>query len=488
MKLAALIGHIPLMVLLAGGIAILLLGTIFVLTPKSIPTSHGGARWASKRETQSFVGGGGPILGRSMRGEILSYPGDAPLITIAPPRSGKGVGLIIPTLLHSPRSILVIDPKGEAARATAARRAQFGPVYILDPFRAAGGEAAYNPLDRLDPEAAHFHDEAATLAESLVKSESDHSSDASEHFNSLAQALLEALVMFCVAAEPPEFRHLGQVRRYMGLPAEQWQALLNLMSQSNFGNGLVARRANQHLARDAKESAYTLSSMQRHTKFLDSEAIVATLNRSDFQFAALKKSPATVFLVLPPERLDAYSRWLRLLFTSAINEFAIDPVPPKFGSVELIVDEAAALGRLGAIERAMAFMPGYGLQPWLFWQDMAQLRGAYQVRAESLIAECGIVQFFDVVDYSTAEYVSKMAGQKTVQYWEGGTGVPNARGQRSGPQRHRVARALLTPDEVRTFPRDQMIVFPRGIAPIRARKIRWWADAQFRSLGRNERS
>jgi type IV secretion system protein VirD4 len=86
-----------------------------------------------------------------------------------------------------------------------------------------------------------------------------------------------------------------------------------------------------------------LSSAQRHTHFLDSPRMAAVTARSDFAFADLKAQTATVFLVLPPDRLDADSRWLRLLVAQAITDMARSPLQPP-SPVLFLLDEFAALG------------------------------------------------------------------------------------------------------------------------------------------------
>jgi type IV secretion system protein VirD4 len=92
--------------------------------------------------------------------------------------------------------------------------------------------------------------------------------------------------------------------------------------------GLVGRAANRHLAKSEREAAGVLSSAQRHTHFLDSPRLRQLLVRSDFSFPELKHDLVSVFLVLPPDRLDTYSRWLRLLLVQAIQEIARDPAGP----------------------------------------------------------------------------------------------------------------------------------------------------------------
>ena len=135
------------------------------------------------------------------------------------------------------------------------------------------------------------------------------------------------------------------------------------MQDLDEAGGLVARAANWHLGKSDREVAGVLSAAQRHTHFLDSPRMIAVLNRSDFHFADLKHNNATVFLVLPPDRLSTYSRWLRLLITPSLTDMARAPDTPA-RPVLYLLDEFAALGHLVLGERAMGLMAGYGVQLW----------------------------------------------------------------------------------------------------------------------------
>lgn len=113
--------------------------------------------------------------------------------------------------------------------------------------------------------------------------------------------------------------------------------------------GLVARAANRQLGKSDREAAGVLSAAQRHTHFLDFPRMATVLGGSDFTFAGLKDEPATVFLVLPPDRLASYARWLRL-------------------------------------------MAGYRVQVWPILQDVHQLRTLYGQRAGTFLSNAGVLQ------------------------------------------------------------------------------------------------
>jgi len=508
--------------------------------------SHGSARFSSKAERAALQRGDGLLIGRDAdSGRLLRYDGPAHLITLAPTRAGKGVGTIIPNLLTANRPVLVIDPKGENARITAAARQKFGTVHVLDPFGVTGlPGAAYNPLDRLTPDSPDLGEDAAGLAEALVMDPPGQVSEA--HWNEEAKALLGGLIMFVACHEAAERRSLAAVRDYLTLPPERFRELLELMQQSDQAHGLIARAANRFLGKADREAASVLSNAQRHTHFLDSPRIVAAMSRSDLRFAGLRHGVTSVFLVLPPNRLDAYSRWLRLLVSEALQDIARDaerpegaespqeasraasgvmagpewqdratealegrsealtssyaseprkansatPQPaerlrsPKPGlpPALFLLDEFAALGRLEVVERAMGLMAGYGIQLWPILQDMSQLKDLYGTRANTFIANAGVQQVFGVNDFETAKWLSQSIGQETRAYQS----TSHKPGELDSTTTSVTGRDLLTPDEIMQMPPEAQLLRIQGQPVTVARKLRYYADPEFRGLFQSE--
>jgi type IV secretion system protein VirD4 len=446
--------------------------------------SHGSARFADKREIAPLVQSrSGLLIGRDPRTkQLLRYNGPAHLLTMAPTRSGKGVGTIIPNLLTADRSIICIDPKGENAMIAGEARLRFGPVHILDPFAAASSSsAAFNPLDHLDPESVDVADDVATLADAMVFDEPGSSGDA--HWNEEAKALIAGLLLHSVAAEPVDRRNLSTLRHYLTVPPDAFHSLLLDMQASDGLNGLIARAANRHLGKSDREASGVLSAAQRHTHFLDSPRMTKVLASSDFRFADLKTGKATVFLVLPPDRLAVYSRWLRLLITQSLIDMArttsssVQTDPP----VLYLLDEFAALGHLAPIERAMGLMAGYGVQLWPILQDVHQLRATYGHRAGTFLSNAGVLQVFGVNDHESARLVSDLLGQETVIFKTAARALDSEKSGLSFAEQH-VGRCLLTPDEVRNLPASDELLFIAGQRPVVARKLRYYADAEFASL------
>lgn len=462
--------------------------TIYQKVPKDERfTIFGTARWANAKERKALTEPvDGLLLGRTMdKGQaLLRYDGVAHLLTLAPTRSGKGVGTIIPNLLTADRSVICIDPKGENARVAGRRRETFGRVFTLDPFGVSGrASAAFNPLDALDPRSVDLAEDAATIADALVFDPPGQGGDA--HWNEEAKALVTGMILYAVCHEKPGDRTLASVRDYLTLPPEQFTGLLKLMQASPEARGLIARAANRHLGKSDRESAGVLSGAQRHTHFLDSPRIQNVTARSDFRFADLKAGTATVFLVLPPDRLATYARWLRLLLAQALTDMARSEAKPS-RPVLFLLDEFAALGRLDPVERAMGLMAGYGLQLWPILQDIHQLRALYGERSGTFFANAGVIQTFGVNDYETAEWLSKTMGQETVEYATESRGRTHSGfidgSSTQGLSQQFTGRSLLNPDEVMRIAESQQILLVKGMPPVAADKLRYFADREFQGL------
>ena len=146
----------------------------------------------------------GLLIGRDAKTKkLLRYAGPAHLLTMAPTRTGKGVGTIIPNLLTADSSVICIDPKDENARTAGRARETFGPVHVLDPFGVTGKpSAAFDPLDQLDPAGLDIAEDAGTLADALVFDEPGMAGEA--HWNEEAKALASSSI------SPPSSRATGE--------------------------------------------------------------------------------------------------------------------------------------------------------------------------------------------------------------------------------------------------------------------------------------
>ncbi|AGI10517.1 type IV secretory system conjugative DNA transfer family protein [Xanthomonas citri] len=443
--------------------------------------THGSARFATDVEASQLTQNTeGLLVGRDMKtGRPLRYAGPAHLLTMAPTRSGKGVGTIIPNLLTLDRSVICIDPKGENARITGRARNRFGSVHVLDPFGVTGlPPSAFNPLASLDPNGLDVAEEAATLADALVYDAPGEAGEA--HWNEEAKALIAGITLYIASEEPQERRTLATLREHLTAAPDAFSALLTRMQGTAAAGGLIARAANRHRGKDNREAAGVLSAAQRHTHFLDSPRMTAVLDHSDFAFGDLKSRTATVFLVLPPDRLGTYARWLRLMVTQSLQDMARAPGKPP-APVLYLLDEFAALGHLAPIEQAMGLMAGYGVQLWPILQDVHQLRATYGQRAGTFLSNAGVLQVFGVNDHESARLVSDLLGQETVVFQTMSRALDSDKSGLSFAEHH-TGRPLLTPDEVRNLPQSRELLFLAGTRPIVADKLRYYGDREFKGM------
>lgn len=487
---------------------------LFALRPRRIarpPSSaFGSAVWGTG---EALRGTAGFAVGRAIHGassgarrsswrrrptspsDLLRYAGDGHLLTIAPTRSGKGVGCVLPNLLTYRGAVLVTDPKGENFAVTArARRALGQQVIAIDPFGVVGGLDAFNPLDAIDPTGEDANDEARLLADMLVVEEGRGGGDHT-FWTEEARALLSGLILHVVASAPPELRTLSHVRELLTLPPEPFQLVLTDMLESEDVGGLVSRAAARLLQKAERERSGVISAAQSHTHFLDSPRMGRVLGRSSFRMADLRGGALSLYLVLPPERLDGYRRWLRLVIASALLELTRRAGMSGSASVGqprhrvlFMLDEFAHLGRMQPIERDVGLVAGYGVTFWLLLQDMAQLRATYGDRWQTFVANCAVLQAFGTNDWETAEYLSKLTGEATIRIGSENVSTGVSRGRHAQRQHgssnttSERGRRLLTPDEVLRLPRDEQLVFVRGEHPVRAKKLAYHRDEEFRGL------
>lgn len=468
-----------------------LLGKKLGETARLPSRTYGSAQWATLDHVQQAgaIGESGLALGY-FEGEPLHYTSDRHLLTVAPTRAGKGVGAIIPNLLTYRGSALVIDPKGENAMITAARRGKgLGQqVHVVDPWEITGMPAArFNPLDWIDPASAEAAENAMMLADALVVPAQGGTEN--PFWNEETKSLLMGLMLYVRTAEVEEGnRHLGRVRDILSLPGPEFLELCMKMAASD--DPIIAGTGARTASKEPRLLGNVLASAQAQTHFLDSPSLRHSLSHSDFKFEDLKRRPTTIYLVLPADRLNTFGRWLRLLIQQAITVTARNVTDRPAQPILFMLDEMAALGRLTMVEQAYSLMAGFGMQLWGIVQDLSQLHRIYGDGWQTFVGNSGVLQYFGSRDLMTAEYFSDLCGSATVE--TAGSSVAKASSPTGTAARDTVTnttgearRSLITPDELMRIPAGGEIVLIENLDPIQGRKIEWFNDARFKDLGVN---
>jgi type IV secretion system protein VirD4 len=382
-------------------------------------------------------------------------------ILFGPSGSGKFTRFLAVNLLSDcldDRSVIVIDPKGQAAAVTAWHRYKTlgHDVKILDPFgklHAAVKDspehrqmvdagltvsAGFNPLDLLDPGTLdapnpNFYDDASALGEALIKIEGSKD----EHWPESAQGLVVALLMWEKLRKGDD-ANLENVREmltegdeYDDREVRDQEGNANTERIQVRGLSRTARtmveRGNseilypvggyeiaslaQRFIRPTDEIVSIRSTADTQTRWILSKSMRADLRpKEGVNFGRLKNRPTTVYVILPAERLRTHSVWLRLVLVSALRSLY------RPGGLETVIfiDEMAALGRLGPLEDAFGLVRGYKVQLVGILQDLAQLKALYKERWESFLANAGLVHGLTPNDLTTADWMSRRAGETTV--------------------------------------------------------------------------
>lgn len=438
------------------------------------PDTHGSARFANLTDARrgKLLSSKGLILGRK-HGRMLRYRGEGHLLTFAPTRSGKGVGCVAPNLLDYPGSVVITDIKGENSDIARAYRAILGPVYELAPLGGASGERSrFNPLDFIRIATAYEVDDARLIAEMLVVPERAQPN----HWEREARTLITGLLLYIRHHWEWTEQNLGSLRDLLMQDAEEFELLLAKMAMSHQEN--VARIARGFSQKEPKERSAVISTAQGSTELFESPELRAATEGSSFNFEELKDDVASVFIIVPPEYLEAYRPFLRLmtgLATVAMTRNTAKPEHP----VLFLLDELPALGYMRPIEEGIGYLAGYGAKLWLFVQDLDQLQKTYP-KARSMIANCAVRQAFNVQDPETAKLLSDMLGTATVRMQSEGQTSPMPFNIVAGSFHSGAfegARQLMTTGEILTMKSKEQLVFVQGLPAFRAQKIRyfdWW--------------
>ena len=444
--------------------------------------TYGSARWATPREVKraGLLGPDGVVLGR-YGGAYLRHDGPEHVLCFAPTRSGKGVGLVVPSLLTWPGSAIVHDIKGENWTLTAGFRARHGRVLLFDPTNAAS--AAYNPLLEVRKGEWEVRD-VQNIADILVDPEG--SLERRNHWEKTSHSLLVGTILHVLYAEPD--KTLAGVAAFLSDPRRPIEASLNaMMTTPHLGEAgphpVVASAARELLNKSENERSGVLSTAMSFLGLYRDPVVARVTRRCDWRIVDLIAGdrPATLYLVVPPSDISRTKPLIRLLLNQIGRRLTEElHTKNRRHRVLLMLDEFPALGRLDFFESALAFMAGYDLKGFLIAHSLNQIEKAYGPN-NSILDNCHVRVCFATNDERTAKRVSDALGVSTEL-----RAMKNYAGHRLSPwlghlmiSRQETARHLLTAGEVMQLPPSDELVLMSGYPPIRAKKARYFQDRRF---------
>ncbi len=456
-----------------------------LLPPKPL---HGAARLARTgeiRRARLYQAGGQSILLGRHRGRLLAFNGDLHPFLAAATGTGKGVGFVVPNLLHWQGSAIVLDIKGENYSLTSGYRGRVlsQRVFRFDPLHAEGRTHGFNVLDYVRDGDLRVTD-VQTIAAILVHNESQD-----PYWDNVARDLLIGLMLLVLEAGPEMDWPvtIGQVHRLLRSEEESGEylkALVEDLERREIKLSSLCKRYILSFCNEPEKPRGSIkSSLATKLTLWANPLIDRATSRSDFDLCRFRREPQSLYIAIAPDDLQRLTPLVRLLIefflasnTKAGETPADDPalkVP-----VLMLLDEFLSLGRVDKLVHALSYVRGWGIRIATVIQSEAQLQAVYgRELAEAFIDNHRARVYYrpPVHRRDLAEAISKIVGQRTVNQ----TSYSHGDGKRS-KQVSKTGQSILDADEIANLRDDETIVLVEGLRPLIGQKLRYYRDKTFK--------
>lgn len=495
----------------------------FRVKDDDIDILQGSAHFASKKEISELTGfftrGADSVcLGGwcdpASPDEIIPLRDGGPenVLAVAPTRSGKGVGLVIPTLLSWSGSVVVLDIKGENWYASAGWRGKaLGPVLRFEPTDPGSDCATFNILEEVRIGTTHETRDIQCIANLLIDPDGK---GLDNHWAKTGFALMTGAITYCLYnsyfrdEDTPSLKDVldvvscGNIRGML----QQWDAGFKKKDGKAYYHPLIKQMAAFLMSIEDRELSSVFSTGKAClTLYLD-PTVNKNIKKSSFRIKDLVNhdKPVSLYIVVPPSDLMRLRPLLRLVVTQIIYALAekmdMSPDSKISGNYRhrllLMLDEFPQLRRLELLETALSYTGGYGIKAYLIIQSYKQLTAIYS-KDEIISSSCKTHVCFAPNDEETAQTISQKLGKRTVAVGSSTIsgrrffGGPFAKNQESITYSNQ-SRELMTPDEVKrlkTAVKDsagniiepgKLLVFTAGAPPIEGTQLNWFAGPTYR--------
>jgi type IV secretion system protein VirD4 len=523
---------VGLMVAAGGLLAVAVAKVVSANSSRANEYLHGSARWAERKDIEAagllprprtlfervsgqaaarsdgvYVGGWEDPNGRF---HYLRHNGPEHVLTYAPTRSGKGVGLIVPTLLSWGASAVVTDLKGELWALTAGwRKTYAGNTVLRFEPATADGSVCWNPLDEIRLGIEYAVGDVQNLVTLLVD---PHGKGLESHWQKTAFALLVGVILHALyrAKDEGSPATLPAVDAMLADPdrdiAELWMEMATTGHLAGHPHPAIASAARDMMDRPEEEAGSVLSTAKSYLALYRDPVVARNVSRSEFRIRDLMHAddPVTLYIVTQPSDKDRLRPLVRVLVSMVVrllaDRMAFDrgrPLVSYRHRLLLMLDEFPSLGRLPILQEALAYVAGYGIKCYLICQDLNQLKSRETGYGpdETITSNCHVQNAFPPNRVETAEHLSRLTGQTTVvkeQITTSGRRTAAMLGQVSRTFQE-VQRPLLTPDECLRMPGPRknaeghieaagdMVVYVAGFAAIYGKQPLYFQDPVFRA-------
>lgn len=395
--------------------------------------------------------------------------------------SGKSASYSIPNAHQMLGSYVFTDPKGELYDRTAGYLKEHGyEIKVLNLVRPQFSDG-YNPLMHISSEL-----DVDVIASTIIKGQQAEGGKQDPFWDDSAEMLLKALIYYLMATRPEEEQNLASC------------AELVRAANSNGGNNMLSELIGQlpydHPARMyyksieiAPEKTYSsiLSTLQSKLGKFDSKEIAELTSTDTIDFEDIGNKKTAVY-VISSDTHTAYDFLLTIFFSQMIQQL-YDYADQNGGALKeqtfFILDEFANIGKIPDFDKKISTSRSRKISFSVILQNIDQLEAVYEKSYETIMGNCDTHVFLGSNSYKTVEYFSKALGEKTIerdstsinrdrQNWKTGKSVSD----------QVMARALMTPDELRRLDNDMCIIFEKGIKPVKARKFYYFKHPMAKEL------
>jgi type IV secretion system protein VirD4 len=485
--------------------------------PKPLDDVHGSARWASLEDIREMglIGNAhGIYIGafEDRKTRTVHYLRDssgAHLAGIAPTRSGKGLGLVLPNLLSWAESAVIYDPKGELWQLTAGWRKSIGHNVVRYEPAHPTDSAGFNVLEEIRLGTEFEVADAQNIAVMIIDPDGRGFKD---HWDRTGFGLLTGVILHALYASRGvgAIASLASVARLLSSPAVDPMELYMAMATNKHLGGkphpAIAAAGVDQIKREERERGSVLSTVKTYMSLFLDPIIARNCEESSFHIKDLMDHdrPTSLYIVVPGADSVRLRPLVRIFFTMAMSRLTSAPIlfdreqrqiPAHRHKLLMMMDEFPTLRKMALFESLLAVCSGFGITAFLIMQDREQLLGAYGDH-QSVLANVHSISAYAPNESKTADWLSHMLGTQTInreQFSESG--------KRGGWLQHvsrsyaHFSRPLMTPDEVKRLPgpvKDgsrvvapgQMLVLPTGRKPILGRQILYFEDPIFAERAR----
>ena len=435
---------------------------------------HGSSDWSKDGEQYRILSKDKGIILAKDNYLPLDKRGNINTLIVGGSGSGKSSGYSIPNAYQMLGSYVFTDPKGELYDATAGYLKDNGyEIKVLNLVNPQNSDG-YNPLMHVASEL-----DVDVIANTVVKGQSsDSKSD--PYWDDMAEMLLKALIYYLIATRPEEEQSLASC-------AEMVRA-----ANTNGGSNLLTELINQlpfdHPARmyyksieiaSDKTYASILSSLQSKLGKFDSKDIAELTSTDTINFEEIGSKKTAVY-VISSDTHTAYDFLLTIFFSQMIQQL-YNYADLNGGKLQIpvffILDEFANIGRVPDFDKKISTSRSRGIQFSVILQNLDQLEAVYEKSYETIVGNCDTHIFLGSNSFKTVEYFSKELGEKTISRESKSTNKDKKYHKQGYNYSEQImARALMTPDELRRMPEDQCLIFAKGIKPIKAEKYYYFEN------------